>query len=261
MLSLEQIESFYPENLRVFKRNLLREYLQYVILEIIYRSKYGNHLIFMGGTAIHIVHGNQRFSEYLDFDNRGLNQKDFSGLSEEVSRKLKLLGIQAEIGTKFGNAFRCLIKFPGIFHQYGLSGHSQEKLIIHLDTESQNIDYKPNHVLINQFDILLKIRTTPPETLLAQKILAILKRPRPMGRDFYDVIFLFSKTKPSYLYLQEKMKLEKGDTMKKIREMLLNKCKELNLKKLAEDVRPFLFHSDDAQRMLLFPEFIQQKMR
>ncbi|MFZ7134408.1 MAG: hypothetical protein ACOWWR_18840 [Eubacteriales bacterium] len=31
MLSLAQIESFYPENLRIYKRNLLREYLNYLI--------------------------------------------------------------------------------------------------------------------------------------------------------------------------------------------------------------------------------------
>jgi predicted nucleotidyltransferase component of viral defense system len=77
MLSIEQIESFYPENLRIYKRNLLREYLQYVILEIIYRSDYGRYLIFMGGTAIHIIHGSQRFSEDLDFDNKGLKKEDF----------------------------------------------------------------------------------------------------------------------------------------------------------------------------------------
>jgi predicted nucleotidyltransferase component of viral defense system len=260
MLSLEQIESFYPENLRIYKRNLLREYLQYIILEIIYRSEYGKYLTFMGGTAIHIIHGNQRFSEDLDFDNRGLNKKDFLGLSEEVSRKLKLLGYQAEASNRYGNAFRCLIKFPGIFHQYNLSGHTREKLTIQLDTEPQNIAYKAESVLINNFDILLKIKATPPDILLAQKIFAILKRPRPMGRDFYDVIFLFAKTKPNYHYLKEKMGLKDQDYLEEIRSILSKKCDELNFKKLAADVRPFLYHPDDAERILLFPEFIQQKI-
>ncbi|MFZ7120117.1 MAG: nucleotidyl transferase AbiEii/AbiGii toxin family protein [Eubacteriaceae bacterium] len=261
MLSLEQIESFYPENLRIYKRNLLREYLQYVILEIIYRSEYGNHLIFMGGTAIHVIHDNQRFSEDLDFDNRGLNEKDFSDLSEVVSRKLKLLGYQVEINNKVGNAFRCLIKFPGIFYQYNLSGHTREKMTIQLDTEPQNIEYKAESVLINNFDILLKIRAVPVDILLAQKIFAILKRPRPMGRDFYDAIFLLSKTKPNYNYLIEKMGLKGSDYLEEIRNILLKKCNELDFKKLSADVKPFLFHSDDAQRILLFPEFIQKMLK
>ena len=261
MLSLEQIESFYPENLRIYKRNLLREYLQYIILEIIYRSKYGKYLIFMGGTAIHIVHGNQRFSEDLDFDNQGLNKEDFSGLSEEIRKRLALLGYYAEVNNKYGNAFRCLIKFPGLLHTYGLSGQRREKLMIQLDTEPQNIDYQSQSILLSNFDILLKIRATPADILLSQKILAILKRNRAMGRDFHDVLFLFSKTKPNYSYLQEKMKLEKGNSVTQIRERLLNKCQELNLDKLSEDVRPFLFHPDDAQKIFLFSDFIQQKMK
>jgi len=30
MLDIKQIESFYPEHLRAFKKNLLREYLQFL---------------------------------------------------------------------------------------------------------------------------------------------------------------------------------------------------------------------------------------
>ncbi|MBI5606638.1 MAG: nucleotidyl transferase AbiEii/AbiGii toxin family protein, partial [Deltaproteobacteria bacterium] len=46
MLELSQIESWYPEPLRPFKKNLLREYLQYKILEIIFTSPYANSLAF-----------------------------------------------------------------------------------------------------------------------------------------------------------------------------------------------------------------------
>lgn len=74
MLELNQIESYYPEHLRVFKKNILREYLQYKILEIIYDSKFTVNLVFMGGTAIRIIHGGSRFSEDLDFDNINLIQ-------------------------------------------------------------------------------------------------------------------------------------------------------------------------------------------
>ncbi|MBA7550662.1 hypothetical protein ES705_43183 [subsurface metagenome] len=87
MLNLKQIETFYPENLRIFKRNLLREYLQYVILDIIYGSGYGSRLIFMGETAIHMIHGVRRFSEDLDFDNRGLSKEDFEDLSPQTDGK------------------------------------------------------------------------------------------------------------------------------------------------------------------------------
>ncbi|MDD5441729.1 MAG: nucleotidyl transferase AbiEii/AbiGii toxin family protein, partial [Candidatus Omnitrophica bacterium] len=77
MLDISQIESFYPDYLRPFKKNILREYVQYKILNLIFQSKFGNSLVFMGGTAIHILYGNTRFSEDLDFDSFGLKQSQF----------------------------------------------------------------------------------------------------------------------------------------------------------------------------------------
>ena len=257
MLDLKQIESFYPENLRIHKRNLLREYLQYVILDVIYNSQYGSRLVFMGGTAIHIIHGIRRFSEDLDFDNKGLSRDDFEGLSQNVLRKLDLYGYSVEIQNRYRGAFRCLVKFPGIFYQYDISSHPQEKLTIQIDSEPQNVDYKAERVFINKFDIFLKINAVPPEVLLAQKILAILNRPRTMGRDFYDVIFLFSKTNPDFNFLKEKIGLNKKI---EIKEKLLLKCEKINFKKLTEDLKPFLFYPSEAEKIKLFPDFIRTRM-
>lgn len=257
MLDLKQIESFYPENLRIHKRNLLREYLQYVILDVIYNSQYGSRLVFMGGTAIHMIHGNRRFSEDLDFDNKGLSRDDFEGLSQNVLRKLDLYGYSVEIQNRYREAFRCLVKFPGIFYQYDISSHPQEKLTIQIDSEPQNVDYKAERVFLNKFDIFLKINVVPPEMLLAQKILAILNRPRTIGRDFYDVIFLFSKTNPDFNFLKEKMGLNEKI---EIKEKLLLKCEKINFKKLTEDVKPFLFYPSEAEKIKLFPDFIRTRM-
>jgi len=261
MLNLKQIETFYPENLRIFKRNLLREYLQYVILDIIYSSGYGSRLIFMGGTAIHMVHGVRRFSEDLDFDNKDLSKEDFEDLSDKILRQLELYGYSVEIQNRYRGAFHCVVKFPGIFHQHGISGHTRGKLTIQIDCEPQNVNYKAESVIINKFDIFMKINAVPPDTLLSQKILAVLYRPRPMGRDFYDVIFLFSKTNPSYHFLREKMKLKEEADIEEIKKKLLLKCEKINFKKLVEEVKPFLFYSDDAEKILLFPDFIKIKMK
>lgn len=46
MLSLQEIEKYYPENIKGFKRNILREYLQYKILRIIFDSGYASKLSF-----------------------------------------------------------------------------------------------------------------------------------------------------------------------------------------------------------------------
>ena len=114
MLDLEQLQSYYPENLRSFKRNILREYLQYKILQIIYTSDYSNKLIFMGGTAIRILHSNQRFSEDLDFDNKGIEKKDFEDLVNIIKKRMKLEGYDLSIRNNYNNAFRSYIKISNI---------------------------------------------------------------------------------------------------------------------------------------------------
>jgi len=127
MLELKQIESFFPEHLRHFKRNLLREYLQYKTLDAVFSSRYGRKLVFMGGTAIHIVHGLPRFSEDLDFDNRGLTKGDFSVLIQIVAKKLTMEGCAIETNSSFKGAFSADIKVRGVLFETGLSGPQGRK--------------------------------------------------------------------------------------------------------------------------------------
>lgn len=99
MITLEQILAAYPENLRAFKESILKEYLQYKILNSIFNSEYANKLAFLGGTALRIVYNSTRFSEDLDFDNFGLSESEFISLSKIVQRDLILEGLEVEINT------------------------------------------------------------------------------------------------------------------------------------------------------------------
>lgn len=73
MLDLEQIKDQYPAALQGYERAILREYLQYKILQAVFESKHASQISFMGGTALRILHGNNRFSEDIDLDNLGLH--------------------------------------------------------------------------------------------------------------------------------------------------------------------------------------------
>jgi predicted nucleotidyltransferase component of viral defense system len=254
MLDLKQIETFYPQPLRPFRRNLLREYLQYKILEIIFESKYSSRLAFMGGTAARIIHANTRFSEDLDFDNLGLEIDDFDDLSLIIQKKLKLQGYNLEIKNIFKAAFRSYIRFSDLLYDNKISKHRREKLLIQVDTEPQNFEYEPQNVILNKFDVFLRIRVVPQNILLSQKIYCLFSRPRHMGRDFYDTVFFMGRTKPDmdYLFLKLNIKIET-----ELRDRLLNLCENLNFKQLARDVEPFLFNPSDSKKVLLFPEYIR----
>ena len=114
MLTLEQIQQQYPQNLRLFPRSLLREYLQYKILEIIFASEYASKLVFIGGTALRIAHDNNRFSEDVDFDNFGLTDAEFKQTSYKVKAGLEAEGFKVEIDFKGKESYRCEVRFPGL---------------------------------------------------------------------------------------------------------------------------------------------------
>ena len=254
MLELKEIESFYPEYLRPFKANILREYLQYKILEAVYSSEFGQNLVFMGGTAIHIAHGLPRFSEDLDFDNRGLDKNGFEALSVILKRKLTLEGYKVEIDNAFDGAYRAHVKFIALLYDSKLSAHKGEKMLIQLDTEPQNFNYEPSKMILNKFDIFTQIDVVPEDILLAQKIYAIFARKRPMGRDFYDAIFLFGKTGPNFDYLKSKVGIIDKSGLK---DKLLKRCEALDFKQLADDAGKFLFNPDDSKKVLLFTQFLE----
>ena len=254
MLDIKQIESFYPENLRPFKRNLLREYMQYKILETLYESDWSQKLVFMGGTAIHLFHGNTRFSEDLDFDNLGLDKSHFGFLISAILTSLRRNGFKVENRNVFRTAFRSYLKFTDLLYKYKISRHRHEKLNIQIDMEPQRFEYEPEQIILNKFDVFLRIRVVPPDILLAQKLYCLFSRPRLLGRDFYDAVFLFGKTKPNMDYLREKIGVKNHKDLESI---LLNRCKNVKFEKLAKDVEPFLFDPKSAKKVLHFPEFLK----
>jgi hypothetical protein len=254
VLDLTQIESYYPEPLRAFKRNLLREYLQYKILEIVFDSAAGDGLVFLGGTAIHIIHGAPRFSEDLDFDDRGLSGGDLQRLERRVRSGMELQGFPVETALVSRAARRIIVRFPGLFHLYGLSTDPREKLRIHLDTEPQRFDYEPERVLIDKFDVLGRVLAAPADLLLAQKVTCLFTRRRPMGRDVYDALFLWGKTEPNPAYLADRLGV--GNS-RELRARLIERCGEMDFARMAEDVAPFLFRAEEARKVLLFADFVK----
>ncbi|MBI5421099.1 MAG: nucleotidyl transferase AbiEii/AbiGii toxin family protein [Parcubacteria group bacterium] len=253
MLSLSNIEKYYPDNEQPFKKSILREYLQYKMLEIIFNSKIGQQLAFLGGTSLRIVYGNNRFSEDLDFDNFGLTEEQFSSLADEVKKGLELQGYVIEIKNVFKGAYRSYIRMPGILFGNALSPLQEEKILIQIDTAPHDFEYTRELKIINKFDVFTQIYTTPLDILLSQKIYAAFNRSRAKGRDFFDIVFLLPQTKPNYAYLEQKLGIKNG---KELKESLLFKISEFDFDQLANDVEPFLINTEDTKKVKLFVSYI-----
>ncbi|MDR3559175.1 MAG: nucleotidyl transferase AbiEii/AbiGii toxin family protein [Candidatus Pacebacteria bacterium] len=238
-------------------RRYLAEYLQSEILSILYDSKYGRHLSFLGGTSLRFVYKIERFSEDLDFDlvKTGL---DYAKLAKYLEKQLNERGFLAETRVKkTENIFIIFVKFSEIMKQMGVSEFANQKIKIKFEVDPspyKSLEYETKLVSAYGKTFNVIINTLP--TLFAQKILALKLRPYQKGRDFYDLVWFLAQknVEPNYAILKEK-----GIKVKNREELILELEKiisKLDLKLAAADVRRFLFYPDQARWILDLPKYL-----
>ncbi len=196
-------------------------------------------------------------SENIDFDNFDLTVEDFTEISRVIKTELERQGYQIEIRNVFRGAFHCYIRFPDLLHNFKLTRHLEQKILIQLDTDSHHFAYRPDSIILKKFDVFMPVHVTPPSILLSQKFYALLNHMRNKGRDFYDIVFLLKTTLPNYDYLTQKLNITKPE---ELRERVLDLCENINLNEMAKDVEPFLFDPVDVKVIRLFSDYIKQKI-
>ncbi|MEI6587714.1 MAG: nucleotidyl transferase AbiEii/AbiGii toxin family protein [Candidatus Moraniibacteriota bacterium] len=256
MLTLDQLKKYYSDIKNASPKSILVEYLQYEILDSIYKQKKSAQLSFIGGTAIRIVHGGNRFSEDLDFDNFGLSFEEFQELMWEVIEDMRLKGFVMEIRLVEKGAYHCYIKFPHILQESKIDSEVSEKILVRIDTVKKEKLFNPEAHTLNKFDIYRTILINPISIVLAQKLMAILGRKREKGRDFYDVSYLYGKAQPDFSYIEKTLSLSKNEFIEK----LLARCQDLDFTYLAKDVEPFLIEPAQSSRVVEFGEFIKKQL-
>jgi predicted nucleotidyltransferase component of viral defense system len=100
MISMDAIRSFYPEPMKsqgVFQKHILKEYVQLIVLDYLSTTPHVRKLAFIGGMSLRLLKGIDRFSEYLDFDCKGLDEAEFSTMTDDVLRFLTRNGFRPEV--------------------------------------------------------------------------------------------------------------------------------------------------------------------
>ena len=255
MLTLEQIRGYFPE--QVVKRNprgILVEYLQYELLDSLFKLKEVVFLSFIGGTAIRMLQQSPRFSEDLDFDNFGLTFGQFEEALQKTCGDMEAKGFLVEYRTVERGAYHFYLRFPEILYKSGISPDAGEKILIRIDTEHKERFYEPQRYLLNKFTIYRQILTAPLSILLSQKMITVMQRKREKGRDLFDVSILLGAAQPDFDYIARYLGIGK----KEIIERFTKRVEELDLEYLARDVEPFLFSPEQKERVLTFREYWQQ---
>ena len=239
-------------------RRVLTEYLQSEILAVVYNSKFGTYVSFLGGTCLRFAFKIERFSEDLDFDliKSGLNYEE---LAKFIEKKLRELGFLADTSVKKrANVITVDVRFSEVMKDMELSAMDDQKLKIKFEIDPnprKNIKYESRYV--SAYGKSFNVISNTLETLFAQKIMAIAFRPYQKGRDFYDLVWFLSQKniEPSYEILKEKG-IKVNNRAELIR-FLEEKAEKSDLKQAAKDVERFLFYPEQAQWILKLPEYLK----
>ncbi|MFN2378977.1 MAG: nucleotidyl transferase AbiEii/AbiGii toxin family protein [Bacteroidales bacterium] len=263
MISFEEIKSFFSEGLRKNPSHfeyMLKEYFHYLILDIIFSGEHASKLSFIGGTNLRILHHIQRFSEDLDFDCFNLTRKEFMSVTDKVIDRLRQKGINVEADDKEKDkkltAYRRNIVFPGLLFDLGFTGHREKKLLIKIECEPHNYEYKPEKPIIQKFNVFTQIFAPSPSILLSMKTGALLERGK--GRDYYDFIFLSGITEPDFGYL--KLKFSIADHTQ-LYNRILESCENRDFRLKSRDFEKLVFDPAESRKVLFFKDYIHQKIR
>lgn len=257
MIDLEYIKSFYPNpiaNNNAYNKHLLKEYVELMALDFIYNSKYAPKMSFIGGTNLRLIKGLDRWSEDLDFDCKDLSKEEFLQLTEALTNYLVKNGINAIIRDRENpklKAYRRNIYFPEMLFELGLTGHREERFLLKVEAQDQNIEYMPVTTLVRKCGFFINVLTPPDDVLMSMKLSALLSRAK--GRDFYDVMFLSQLTKPNFYFLEAKHGIKDNKSLKIA---LHDVITHTDLETKTKDFMHLLLNSTAASRILSFPQFI-----
>jgi hypothetical protein len=153
------------------------------------------------------------------------------------------------------------VRFPGLPHELGLSGQREEALSVRLEVDTRPPAGAVLETTVVRRHVLLRIQHHDRASLLAGKLHAILQRPYPKGRDFYDLIWYLSDRAwpPPNLVLLNNALAQTGWTRARLSETgwvtaVRARLRSVRWEVLAADVRPLLESAED--RALLTRETI-----
>ena len=196
-----------------------------------------------------------KFSEDLDFDCKGLSNREFIQMTDDVLVFLQRFGMKVELRDKQKEnltAYRRNFFFPELLFEMGLSGYRDERFLIKIEARDQGIVYQPEMVNIKGCGFYFPFPVPGDRVLCAMKIAALLSRQK--GRDFYDAMFLLGQSTQDYDFLKAKCGISDLTSLNRAVTEMLTK---VDLTNKARDFEHLLFENRNSTRILLFKDFFK----
>ena len=248
--------------------NLIREYLQVLILKAIYQSKYGKNLSFVGGTCLRICYNLKRYSEDLDFTlDRKIPDYSFQKLNEVISDFLKNTDFEVDLKVDEDKTVqKSFIRVNKILHLFGVSPLKDQKLHVKLEVDTRPVKVSNREIetfFVSGFNEMFPILKHTDNTLFAGKICAVFNRAYTKGRDFYDLIWYLNQQKEINLgYLNRSLK-QAGLTLqfkndKEVIKALEKKIGTVDITGILKDIQRFLEDKTEEEWIKNYPAVFKQ---
>jgi len=234
-------------------RNYLKEYIQYLVLSLLYNQKKMKNLVFKGGSCLRICYELPRLSEDLDFDyDENIIGKNILGELDEYLKKEIKNKYYSELETKIQSTIRLYLKFP-FLKDLGLANESESnKLYVKIETSNELspfAGYTLTPVSKYGFNFIAYHYDMP--SLMSGKINALLFRVwfkeskdkenqiDIKGRDFYDLFWFLQKgIEPNWKMLKKTAGIK---NKKELKEILIKRVKKVvTPQKLSYDLNNFI---------------------
>lgn len=241
-------------------RGVLREYLQVLMLKEMYKLPEGKKLYFTGGTYLRLVHQTKRFSEDLDFNAGRMKKEPFEGILERIQSNLKKEGLGSRLAFgHWGSLLAGELIFPQIEKQYGIiSPHTRkEGIVVKIEANRPRWKIKTESLMVSGFGQMFPVVCTDRGALFADKIDALIKKNR--ARHLFDILFMLSRKYPIDPNVLKALGIKEPPL-----EAVLKRVKAFSpaeLKRQAEQLRPFLFEENEAGLIVHAHEVIPQLIR
>jgi predicted nucleotidyltransferase component of viral defense system len=177
--------------------NVLRESLQWEILEAMHGAEAFREVAFVGGTCLRLMHGLKRFSEDLDFSARAGDGVFFlEGFPRELGRFLESRGFgdaEVSVGKSHGAVRSLWVRFPGLLKEVGASSMASQKIGIKLEFELNPPPGADFSVQVVSSPALMAEGLHDLPSLMAGKLHAVLARSYTKGRHLYDLVWYLGK--------------------------------------------------------------------
>lgn len=234
-------------------KNYLKEYIQYLVLSLLYNQKKMKNLVFKGGSCLRICYELPRLSEDLDFDyDENIIGKNILGELDEYLKKEIKNKYYSELETKIQSTIRLYLKFPFLKNLDLANESESNKLYVKIET-SNELSPLAGYTLtpVSKYGFNFVVYSYDMPSLMAGKINALLFRVwlkesknkenkiDIKGRDFYDLFWFLQKgIKPNWKMLEKTAGIK---NKKELKDVLIKRIKKIvTPQKLSYDLNNFI---------------------